>query len=195
MFEGDSTELARAHPWSTLASDKALRYLDFKTSPGLIRTALEDFLPFAHYPAVERFYGLVEWLNSTASSVETNDCALCSPEVDGEASRMRRVSCTGRVMLLFRDLARNVSGHDWPTFIAQLHRGLHDLDRPFELGMIGTTLIPVHYRALAAQDAQAEGLQLMISFWAWGGTEQVCMRNLARLFQNLSQALRVISLA
>ena len=95
-------------------------------------------------------------------------------------------------MLLFRDLPRNVSGHDWSAFTEQLHRTLHDLDRPFELGMIGTTLIPVHFRALAAQ---AEGLQLMISFWAWGGTEQVCMTNLARLFTNLTQALRVISVA
>lgn len=194
-FEGDSNVLSRAHPWSTSTSDEAFRYLDFKTSPALIRTTLEDFIPFARYPATERFYGLIEWLNSAASTTETNDCALSSLEVDREASRVRRVSCTGRVMLLFRDLPRNVSGHDWPSFIEQLHRSLHDLDRPFELGMIGTTLIPVHYRALAAQDAQAEGLQLMISFWAWGGTEQVCMTNLARLFTNLTQALRVISLA
>lgn len=194
-FEGESTVLARSHPWSTSASDEALRYLDFKTSPALIRPTLEDFLPFAHYPAIERFYGLVEWLNSAASCGETNDCAFSAPEVDPEASRMRRVWCTGRVMLLFRDLPRNVSGHDWPLFIDQFHRGLNDLDRPFELGMIGTTLIPVHYRALAEQRAPAEGLQLMISFWAWGGTEQVCMTNLARLFNNLSQVLRVISAA
>lgn len=170
-----------------------MRYLDFKASPALIRTSLEDFLPFARYPAIEHFYGLIEWLNSAASSVETNDCAFSAPEVDREASRMRRVSCTGRVMLLFRDLPRNVSGHDWPLFIEQLHRMLHDLDRPFDLGMIGTTLIPVHYRVLAAQGSQAEGLQLMISFWAWGGTDQVCMTHLARLFINLSQAMRVIS--
>jgi len=192
-FEGESAALARSHPWSTSTSDEALRYLDFKASPELIRSTLEDFIPFARYPAIERFYGLIEWLNGASSKVESNDCALSAPEVEREASRMRRVSCSGRLMLLFRDLPRNVSAHDWPTFTERLHLTLEALDRPFELGMIGTTLIPVHYRSLFAQGTEAEGLQLMISFWAWGGTEQVCMTNLARLFTNLSQALRVIS--
>ena len=196
-FEGETEGLARAHPWSTSSADARHRYMDFKASPELIRTSLEDFVPFAQYLAVEAFYALLTQLNGDGSRLESNDCAFSSPALSGESSRMRKLSCEGRVMLLFRDLPRNTSGRDWPALVDALHRGLHVRDPGFELGMIGTALTPVRFVSEHAEEETTtpseEGVQLMISFWAWGGTERVCMTNLGRVFSSLASVLRPLS--
>jgi hypothetical protein len=196
MFEGETEGLARAHPWSTSSADARHRYVDFKASPELIRTALEDFIPFAHYPAVEAFYALLAQLNGACSRLETNDCAFSSPELSGETSRMRKLSCEGRVMLLFRDLPQNMNGHAWPAFVVALHRALHLRDTGFELGMVGTALTPVRFVSEHARETTTpseEGVQLMVSFWAWGGTDRVCMTNLGRVLSSLAAVLRPLS--
>ncbi len=56
--------------------------------------------------------------------------------------------------------------------------------------MVGTTVTPVRYLTLPETGDGQLGHQLMISFWAWGGTEVELMTNLARVLKNLSRALR-----
>jgi hypothetical protein len=94
-------------------------------------------------------------------------------------------------MLLFRAIERNTAG-GIEQLKNQLHGELVRLDRRFEWSVIGTTLVPVRYLALAERDGQL-GSQLMISFWAWGGTEANTMTNLRRSFKNLSAALHSLS--
>ncbi len=201
-YAGEVEGLARSHPWSGSATDETARYLDLRASPALIRTALEDFAPWSRHAAVERFYGLLEWLNGPSSSLESNDCAFSPParaagareETARKAPSSRAFECSGRVMILFRDLARNTSPGEWPAFTLALHRALAVADPSFELGVIGTTLVPVRYRELLGPDSlPREGLQLMLSFWAWGGTERACMTSLARLVENLAAALEQVS--
>ena len=189
-FEGETEGLLRSHPWSTSLAEDAHRYVDFKASPQLIRTTLEDFIPYVQYPAVEAFYALLERVNGEGSRLESNDCAFTGPEPSGESSRMRKLRCEGRVMLLFRDLPRNTNGRDWPHFIEALHRTLQARDTEFDLGIVGTALTPVRFVELAAPSA--EGVQLMISFWAWGGTERVGMTNVGRVIGNLAYALATV---
>ena len=101
------------------------------------------------------------------------------------------LACSGRVMILYRDLARNASEPDVESLKNALHHELGALDPELEWGMIGTTLVPVRYLALP-RDAQL-GQELMVSFWAWGGTEEDLMENLARVVTSLFAALRGVA--
>jgi len=128
----------------------AFRYYDLKTSPELIRTALEDFVPWSRYPAVETLYQLLERLNAPGNSLETNDCTFCAPG-SSEAPELGRLQCDGRIMVLYRELGSNLSPAKWGRMENELHRRLAPLDPEFEQGMIGTTLLPVDYLALSEQ--------------------------------------------
>lgn len=193
-YAGDVSHLLRSHPWSGSATDPRAQYLDLRASPALVRTALEDFVPWSAEPAVQRFYTLLEWINGASLLLESNDCSFSPPERDANATTSSQAfECSGRLMILFRDLGRNVPGDvEWPRFTRSLHEALARLDRSFELGLIGTTLVPVRYRALASPAHAGEGLQLMLSFWAWGRTEARCMTSLSRVFESLATALREV---
>jgi hypothetical protein len=179
----------RSHPWTVGASDA--RYYDFTSSPELIRTSLEDFRPFEQYPAIEAFYALLERINHPRSLLESSDCALTPPNLSSTAQVKGKLECSGRVMLLYRDLVQNTRNARVSWLKTAIHYQLAHLDPKFALGMIGTTLVPVRYLALP-EDAQL-GEQLMLSFWAFGDTEQTAMLNLGRVFKNLTQAVRAVS--
>jgi hypothetical protein len=175
---GDAGELKtapRTHPWSDSVANPAWRYRDLRAEPGLIRTALEDFLPYGELPAIDAFYTLLEWLNGPHCDLETSDCAFTGPS-GGE--------CEGRVIVLFRDHAANTRQRI-VALVHQLHASLAAMDPAWQGGMIGTTLVPVHYVS-TGQD----GFQLLISFWAWGQSDVEVMTNLRRAIANLAKALR-----
>ena len=180
----------RSQPWTDAADDPDARYHDLRARPELIRTALEDFAPWQRYPAIETFYALVEWLNGASSPLETNDCAFTGPQPNPGAPRSKALECTGRVMILFRELTRNQD----PALLIELSRAIHvglaARDRVFEWGAVGITTIPVLYRALPGPDQARLGEQLMLSFWAWGPTEAETMGHLGRVLRNLERALR-----
>jgi hypothetical protein len=189
-YDGPTLTEPRSHPWTDSVGDAVARYYDLTATPSLIRSALEDFVPWSHYPAIDAFYSLLEWLNQPQSLLESNDCAFSGPEPNQELGSALALQCQGRVMLLFRALERNRGGQIG-RLENSLHRSLALLDPTFDDGAIGTTVVPVHYRALPA--GRQLGAQLMISFWAWGNTEGECLAALARLMQTLSSALRQAS--
>jgi len=193
-FDGDVRALARAHPWTTATANPAHRYYDFRATPALIRTSLEDLLPWTHHPAIETFYALLEWLNGPNSTLESNDCAFEGPEPCEDVEGRGPLQCSGRVMLLFRDLARNVEGDDLMQLTGALHAALAGMDQRFERGVVGTTLIPVDYVTRAAPASQ-HGSQLMLSFWAWGRSEDECMASFDRVLMNFERAVREVSAA
>ncbi len=190
-YAGEAFTAPRSHPWTDSAASADFRYYDMRVSPALIRTSLEDFVPWSRYPAVERFYALLEWLNGATSPFESNDCAFTAPHRNDDPSVGRSLECSGRVMLLFRDLARNVAPRDLSALTRAIHVALAPADPSFELGVIGTTEVPVRYVALPA--GEQLGAQLMLSFWAWGGTRAESMASLARLMKNLARALRSVA--
>jgi hypothetical protein len=193
-YDGEPFSEPRSHPWAGAIADPACRYYDFKSAPELIRTALEDFLPWSHEPAVTVLYELLEGLNAMASILESNDCAFSGPH-ESEAPELGKLQCDGRVMILYRELELNLSRHRIEGLKNALHRRLASLDPTFELGLIGTTMPPVAYVALPGPREQQIGHQLMISFWAWGDSESEVMRNLKRVMENLSQALGSLATA
>jgi hypothetical protein len=190
-YAGTPLSEPRSHPWQGSALDPEARYLDFTAAPELIRSTLEDFKPFQKYPAVEEFYALLERLNHPKSLLESNDCAFTGPGPNQTERVVATHECSGRLMLLYRDLEQNAQRTQMSWLRTALHQQLAHLDPKFTLGMIGTTLVPVRFLALPAEAQLGE--QLMLSFWAFGDSEGSAMNSLARLFKNLTQALRAVS--
>ncbi len=190
-YDGPPFTEPRSHPWTDAVTSAAFRYYDLRATPSLIRTALEDFVPFGDHAAVTRFYALLEWLNGDDSPFESSDCAFTAPHANGTADRARAFECSGRIIVLFRDLPLNASPPDVAWLTGALHRDLSERDALFELGVIGTTRVPARY--LALPPAEQLGEQLMISFWAWGSAEADLMGNLERVIANLSASLRHVS--
>ena len=181
----------RSHPWTDGVDSPECRYYDLTSTPEHIRTSLEDFLPWSQYAAVEEFYELLAQLSHPRSVLESNDCQFTGPCPNDNPEFETALECSGRVMVLFRQLERNTARGQVEWLTIQLHRQLENLDSDLNLGVIGATIVPVRYLALAPGGQL--GSQLMISFWAWGNTEAETMLNLQRVFRNLSQALRNVS--
>jgi hypothetical protein len=190
-YDGQPFSEPRSHPWSDSALHAGARYHDLSAAPELIRSALEDFTPFARYPAIEDFYALLERLNHPKSSLESSDCAFSGPEPNQSPQVQATLECSGRLIILYRALADNTLEAKMAWLRLELHRELAELDPKFASGIIGTTLIPSRYLALPER-AQL-GQQLMLSFWAFGDSEASVMLSLSRVFKNLSHALRSVS--
>lgn len=194
-YNGEPFSEPRSHPWTDAVASSACRYYDFKRRPELIRTALEDFVPWSHYPAVTVLYELLERLNAHGSSFETNDCAFSAPH-SSEAPQLGKIlQCEGRVMMLHRALESNLSLHLIDSLKNAIHLGLATLDPDFASGMIGTTIVPVRYLELPVAPERQLGYQLMLSFWAWGDSEREAMDNLERTLRALARALADVAAA
>ncbi|MCX5727310.1 MAG: hypothetical protein NTZ28_00430, partial [Nitrospirae bacterium] len=185
--------IPRSHPWIDGESDPAHRYYDFRTSPELIRSTIEDMQEWSTYPATETFYRLLEWLNGSESVFESNDCAFSGAIANTSAQSSKRLQCSGRLMILYRDLALNTSPEQihWLTNAAA--HALRRTDPGFEWGAIGATIMPVRFTTLPGPPELQRGQQLMLSFWAWGENELEVMTNLDRTFRNVTVALRKLS--
>lgn len=188
----DSLKL-RSHPWIDAESDPTNRYYDFKIHPELIRLSLEDMQKWSAYPATETFYRLLEWLNGPDSIFESNDCAFSSSTDHSSTQPSKRLQCSGRLMILYRDLVVNTSPEQihWLTNAAA--HALRRIDPAFEWGAIGATIMSVRFTTLPGPLGLQCGQQLMLSFWTWGEHEREMMTNLDRTFHNLTVALRELS--
>lgn len=184
----DPFDEPRSHPWTDSAADASCRYFDLVREPELIRTVLEDFRPWSHYPAVESMYELLEFLNGPSSRLESNDCAFSEPCGNTLPQIAKALQCEGRIMILYRDLELNLSRSRVEDLRNHLHLRLEALDPDFELGLVGTTITPVRYIDLPVVRELQLGHQLMISFWAWGDAEQEVMNNLNQVLLNLRRA-------
>jgi hypothetical protein len=192
-YSGATLPASRSHPWTEAVANSECRYYDLKAAPALIRTSLEDFVPWGHHRAIELFYVMLEWLNGPTSPFESNDCALTAPQPNENPHSPLERECSGRLMILFRDCQRNVGSRDLSLLTRALHIALATADLEFESGVVGTTLVPVRYLSLPGLPEAQLGSQLMISFWAWGGTDEETMANLHRLMKNLDHALHAVA--
>jgi hypothetical protein len=187
------SDTIRAHPWTVATSDASSRYHDFKSNPGLIRTALEDFAPWSAWPAIDTFYALVEWINGPDVALESNDCAFEGPCANSTAGFAKTLQATGRLMVLWRELALNLDVANTDRLRLGLHRALNEIDRELEFGVVGITVQRVQYLAVPSPEERQMGFQLILSFWAWGDTEAEVMGNLDRTLDGLWQSLRIVT--
>jgi hypothetical protein len=183
----------RSHPWLEAESDPAYRYYDFKTRPELIRWSLEDLQPWNAYPAVETFYRLLEWLNGSESILESNDSAFSGAAATAGTQSSKPLQCSGRLMILYRNLALNTSPKQMHRLTNATAQALNETDPLFEWGAVGATIMSARFTTLPGPPEHQSGQQLMLSFWAWGGTEPEVMTNLDRTLHNLTGAIQRVS--
>jgi hypothetical protein len=145
------------------------------------------------WPAVERFYGIVEWINGPDSVLESNDCAFDGPSSNSTPGFAKALEATGRIMVLWRALPLNLvrANSDWLAGV--LHRQLNENDSDLEFGVVGITVFPVRYITLPSADAGQLGFQLIVSFWAWGDDEEEVMANLERTVNGIGVALAAVA--
>jgi hypothetical protein len=183
----------RAHPWTDGESDGAHKYYDFRARPELIRSSIEDLQEWSVYPATETFYRLLEWLNGPQSALESNDCAFSGATPDSSTELSKRLQCSGRLMILYRDLAVNTAPEQMRWLTNATAHAMRGIDPAFESGAVGATITSVRYTTLPGPPEQQRGQQLMLSFWAWGEDEPGVMANLDRTFRNMTAALQEVS--
>jgi hypothetical protein len=128
----------RNHPWTVVIGDPEAQYWNFREHPELISTVLEDFTPWAHYPAILQFYTLLEWLNGPESAFETNDCGMIPSRIDEKTPPMVRqvfdadpLVIHGRISVLYRDLPFNTSKESIGWLKTSIHDCLRDHVKPF----------------------------------------------------------------
>ena len=184
----------REHPWAEALANPDEKYVDFKADPDQIPTALVDFKPWSHYPAIQTFYALLAWLNGADSIFESNDCGLRPPRRDPEVPEpIRRVLDADpivmhcRLAILFRDLAWNASE---PT-VDGLKSSIHDALRERVPNFPAVVKIGDWPHLFTEIDKEGRAVTLLI--WAWGDDEASAMANLNTTFVNLHGCLRWIS--
>ena len=185
--ENLSNGAGREQPWTTGETDKNFRYYNFRNSPELIESVLEDFSPLADYEAVGKFYELIRFLNGTEAAFESNDCGLqIKDNVDDNGKRLR---AHGRLMIFIRELAYNTDEGSVNYYLAMITEKLLKTDPAFELGAVLVTRSPTRFLEISKEPEKQIGYSGEIIFWAWGDDETETMNNLARVFDNLSIAL------
>ena len=196
----------RLHPYAAATPEQS-GHVDFKERPALIRTVLEDFLPFSDQKAVQTFYSFLEWINEPDCHLETCDCALRPPALHQDTNSSLALSVHGRLFVMYRNLALNSSADysDWLRGALMTNLSRTDPDLSAHEAVVGFTFSPVLQTAIsagrwlpgdffdAAHDDPGLGRHLMLSFWAYGNTAEGAFGNLDRLFTNLWAACRIVS--
>jgi len=105
----------RPHPWQGSIHDPNAKFVDFLKRPDLVRISLEDFLPYAAQPAIDRFFRLVEWMNGPGTIWETTESYLwppASPHTNRVFSQYP-VICSARMVFFTRDHLWQCRNADW----------------------------------------------------------------------------------
>lgn len=185
--ELDMTGRPRTHPWTTANRNTAYRYINFRREPEKITTALEDFLPWDKHVAIWHFYEFLRWLNGPDSLLESNDCAF-SFGANDDPSHPFKLVASGRVMLFSRDQQSNCLPGFGDSLIyafgAHLERCL-PASPPATVGLSKSISF--------FKEVERRGEQVVLTFWAWGDSEDSTFSTLAELFDRILHAAKNVS--
>ena len=182
----------RAHPYAGgLHPD--IRYYDFRAHPELIPTVLEDFLPVSHFPAIQRFYDLLAWINGPDSVFESNDCGLRPIRTRQSPTTSRQLECSGRLMIFLRTLSYNTSEDHVAWSLGRFKQLVSEADPTFRDGCLALTLMPCAFLALSDVEEEQFGEQLQITWWAFGDSDGETMAALGRCYAVIHYCLRQLS--
>jgi hypothetical protein len=184
----------RSHPWTNMVSDKDSIYIDFKKQPKLIRRSLEDLVPFKKWGFVEQFYTLIEWINSPNSLLESNDCVFNPVEVNTDLQYDYAKKCSGRLMILFRDIPENCQPKSTDWLIDNILTAVSTIKPKFKAGAIGLSQSPTCYLALGDKpDTGGMGLQITLTFLAYGKNDRRCYENMQEVLSIAQSALERVN--
>jgi hypothetical protein len=188
--DSNPNDPVRLHPYEGSVYGGDVDYYNFRESPELIREKLEDFKPFEHQKAIQRFYEGLEWLNSNASKLESNDSAFAGPRPNDNSPGFKTtLQCSGRVMVFYRTLPLNLISAKTDWLLRATNHFSKSLDPKFNRGALGLSFMDTAFVDLR----NAIGKELQIQFWAFGDTEEETWNNLKRVFDNLFGALKAVS--
>ena len=184
----------RSHPWTNMVDDKNSVYMDFKKQPKLIRTHLEDLIPLKKWSFVEEFYRLIEWINSPNSLLESNDCVFNPIEENTDQQYAYAKKCSGRLMILFRDISENCQPKSTDWLLDNLLTLISTIKPGFKAGAIGLSQSPTCYLALGDKpDTGGMGVQITLTFLAYGKNERRCYENMHEVLSIAHSALARIN--
>jgi hypothetical protein len=162
----------RLHPWDRSASDPNARFVNFRNHPELVRTSLEDFVPYAHQPAIDRFFELVEWMNSSESIWETTESKFW--RVSTHTNRFfspYRLTCSGRLVFFCRDHLWQCTRSEW-AFTNLLARLENRQPTPLN-ACVGVFTMPTLFLSLSDDGGRTapECKALGVRCYGFGNTE------------------------
>lgn len=195
----------RLHPYGADALGLHA-YIDFKACPEKIPSSLEDFLPFSDRPAVQTFYEMLAYINGPDSHLESVDCAFRGPAAHSDSNSTLALVGYGRVFIMYRDLKFNCREECYQWLCGKLMEelGLNDPDFSAGEGVVAFSLNEALHVDIsdgvwlptgefdAAVDDRGMGCHTMLTFWAYGNSEDEVFSNLNRVFENIVQACRLI---
>ena len=185
---------SRARNWISAESDSTFRYYDFREHPELIPQVLEDFRPFAQWPAIQEFYGMLADINGLSSSFESNDSAFTGPAaLQSHEVSAKKLEVSGRIMVLFHELPLNRHLQNLQWLEQRIHSHAAELSPELEDGVIGTSVMRMHLPELGSDAEPVAGYQLAVHFWAWGDTDDEVFANLDVVVHNMRKTISLVS--
>ena len=182
--------MPRSHPYDGASYDARVAYYDFRKHPSLIREKLENFKPFDRHDGIQKFYELVEWINSRESFFESNDCCFDEPfPRRSHTSSDKALECHGRLLIFFNNLEANLQDETTEWLRLALDKCINEADVGYEDGIIGLCFFNTMFEEVNDQI----GRELAIRFWVFGETEIEIYLNLGRTFVNLLEALKAVN--
>jgi len=159
----------REHPYKGAEYDEGVEYYDFQQHPELIREKLEDFKTHDSHKGIQRFYDLLEWINSDESELESNDCAFHPPKDNISTNTSpKKLECKGRLMIFYRHLPINLNPEATQWLLEATNQYLQHTDPEFRDGVYGLSFMDSGFVALNKQ----VGRELVLQFWVFGDTEE-----------------------
>ena len=184
-------DIGREHPYQGSEKDPEARWYDFRKKPELVRQVLEDFNPWEHYGAIQKFYEMLEWINGPSSNLESSDCEFGPPAPNVSSPQFEKaLQTSGRLAIFPRPIFLHGSPDhmDWVRRTFRYH--VKNVRNDIHWGAIGAGFIPVRYMI---EGGPVHSKQLAIRFWSWGDEEAETMANLEITFEGLFDALQKLS--
>lgn len=144
---------SRPHPWKVSAHDPNAKFFDCLKRPDLVRTSLEDFIPYAHQPAIERFFEMVEWMCGPETLWETTESKFWPPSTHSNRFFSQYpITCSGRLVFFCRDHSWQCRHSAW-AFDNLLKRLVQREPTPPN-ACVGVFMFPIQFLSLSEDCCQ-----------------------------------------
>jgi hypothetical protein len=163
----------RPHPWQRSLHDPNAKFADFLKRPDLVRTSLEDFVPYAAQPAIDRFFQLVEWMNGPDTLWETTESYLWPPlsPHTNQFFALYPVICSARLVFFNRNHLWQCRNAEWAftDFLARLSKR----QSPPPNACVGVFMLPTLFLSLSDDGGKTapECKALGVRCYGFGSTE------------------------
>lgn len=163
------------------------QYYDFKSTPDLIETALEDFTPHSANPGVQQLYALIRHMNREGAPLETTDCGLSQKLHRSTNSPFpNKAGWTGgRLIFMWRDIDRNCDQTSVKWLLRQVLRYLKRSRTRHNY--IGFVVGPFPTLFLSTGE---KGYQIDIEYAMWGDSFEEAMDRFPEVVSVLDGSIR-----